>query len=95
LPQAIPRRLSLQTIGDGTGPGHAGHNLSVYGILGIFDRFVPKLVRRFCQVGQEITQVFDDWRKDVMEGRYPLAGHGLNVPGREIAGLHNTELSRN
>jgi 3-methyl-2-oxobutanoate hydroxymethyltransferase len=95
LAQATPRRFSLQAIGDGAGPGHAGHNRDAYGASwASLTGPCPSSSRRYIQVGLEIAQVFDDWRKDVMEGRYPLAGQGLNVLGREIAGLHNADLYR-
>ena len=84
LAQAIHNKLSIPTISVGAGPGCTGYNLNAYDILGMFDQFVPKFVKQYRQVGQEIVEVFDAWRKDIEDKQYPLAEHSFNVFEKEI-----------
>ncbi|MDR1486571.1 MAG: 3-methyl-2-oxobutanoate hydroxymethyltransferase [Deltaproteobacteria bacterium] len=84
LGQAIHKRLNIPTIGVGAGHGCTGYNLNAYDILGIFDQFVPKFVKRYRDVGKDITGVFDAWRADIENGQYPLPEHNFNVFEKEI-----------
>jgi 3-methyl-2-oxobutanoate hydroxymethyltransferase len=84
LAQAIHKRLNIPTISVGAGPGCTGYNLNAYDILGMFDQFVPKFVKRYRDVGKDITAVFDAWRNDIQTGQYPLAEHSFNVFEKEI-----------
>ena len=84
LAQVIHSKLSIPTISVGAGPGCTGYNLNAYDILGMFDQFVPKFVKRYRDVGRDITEVFDQWRADIESGQYPLAEHSFNVNEAEI-----------
>ncbi|UQZ90272.1 3-methyl-2-oxobutanoate hydroxymethyltransferase [Deltaproteobacteria bacterium Smac51] len=88
LANVIHEKLSIPTISVGAGPGCTGYNLNAYDILGMFDQFVPKFVKQYRQVGQEIVDVFNSWRKDIEEKQYPLAEHSFNVGGEEIGKLY-------
>ncbi|MDR2386997.1 MAG: 3-methyl-2-oxobutanoate hydroxymethyltransferase [Deltaproteobacteria bacterium] len=84
LAQAIHNKLTIPTISCGAGPVCTGYNLNAYDILGIFDQFVPKFVKRYREVGNDITAVFEAWRQDIETGQYPLADHSFNVFEKEI-----------
>lgn len=88
LANSIHEKISIPTISVGAGPGCTGYNLNAYDILGMFDQFVPKFVKQYRQVGQEIVEVFDAWRKDIQDGQYPLAQHSFNVLEEEIGKLY-------
>lgn len=88
LAQIIHSKLKIPTISVGAGPGCTGYNLNAYDILGIFDQFVPKFVKQYRQVGQDIVDVFNAWRKDIEEKQYPLPEHSFNAGGEEITKLY-------
>ena len=45
LSTLIDEKLSIPTIGVGAGSNCTGYNLNAYDILGIFDKFVPKVCK--------------------------------------------------
>lgn len=88
LAKIIHEKLSIPTIGVGAGLDCTGYNLNAYDILGIFDQFVPKFAKQYRQVGQEITEVFNAWRKDIEDKTYPAPGNCFNAGSEEIERLY-------
>lgn len=87
LGNLIHEKLNIPTIGVGAGPNCTGYNLNGYDLLGMFDQFTPKFAKQYRQTGQEISDVFNAWRKDIEEGQYPLPEHCFNVFEDEIKKL--------
>lgn len=71
LAKKITRGVSVPTIGIGAGPFCDGQILVVNDMLGMDPEFKPKFVRRYAQVGKNIIKVFNEYSKDVKEGRFP------------------------
>lgn len=88
LAQLIDQRVSIPTISVGAGPYTTGFNLNAYDLLGIFDKFVPKFVIQYAQMGKEMVKVFDTWCKDIDEGSYPAPEHGFAMKDEELKRLY-------
>jgi 3-methyl-2-oxobutanoate hydroxymethyltransferase len=73
--QAISDRLHIPTIGIGAGQGCDGQVLVYHDLLGLFDRFTPKFVKRYSNIGQSILQALTEFASDVEEGRFPTDEH--------------------
>lgn len=71
LAQEITTTLNIPTIGIGAGSGCDGQVLVVYDMLGIFDEFRPRFVRRYAELGSEIRSAVSRYIQDVQEGRFP------------------------
>ncbi len=69
--QAITEALTIPTIGIGAGPHCDGQVLVSYDVLGLFDEFVPSFVKRYAEMGDEVTRAARTFGEDVREGRFP------------------------
>ncbi|MEK8022697.1 MAG: 3-methyl-2-oxobutanoate hydroxymethyltransferase [Candidatus Hydrogenedentota bacterium] len=63
--------LSIPTIGIGAGPDCDGQILVLYDMLGIFERFHPKFVRRYAAVGTQAVSAISQYAEDVRNGSFP------------------------
>ena len=88
LTAVINEKVSIPTISVGAGPNCVGYNLNAYDILGMFDAFVPKFVKQYAQIGNDIVSAFNAWRKDIEDEQYPLPEHSFNVGAEEIGALY-------
>ena len=72
----VTEELSIPTIGIGAGPQCDGQVLVFHDMLGIFDRFVPKFVKRYAELGAEMEKALKQYVKEVTEGDFPGDEHG-------------------
>lgn len=71
LAREITEMLSIPTIGIGAGPHCNGQVLVLHDLLGLFERFVPKFVRRYANLKEESLKAIRTYIEDVKEGRFP------------------------
>ena len=71
LAREISQSLSIPTIGIGAGPHCDGQILVSYDMLGIFDRFKPRFVRRYANLADQMRAAFQSYIKDVRSGTFP------------------------
>ena len=79
----ITDRLSIPTIGIGAGPGTSGQVLVLHDMLGLFDRFTPRFVKRYAELGQAARAALEGFRADVESGAFPAAGHSYTIDDEE------------
>lgn len=71
----ITDELAIPTIGIGAGPYCDGQVLVSYDAFGLFDEFQPSFVKRYANLGEEMTAAARQYIADVQEGRFPAAEH--------------------
>jgi 3-methyl-2-oxobutanoate hydroxymethyltransferase len=71
LATLITEKLTIPTIGIGAGSGTDGQVLVYHDLLGMFDKFVPKFVKVYRKVGDEIVGGIGDYIADVKKGAFP------------------------
>ncbi|RMH56590.1 MAG: 3-methyl-2-oxobutanoate hydroxymethyltransferase [Candidatus Hydrogenedentota bacterium] len=75
VPVGIGERLTeilgIPTIGIGAGPNCDGQILVLYDLLGMFDRFRPRFVRRYADLSTEAVEALRKYAADVRAGRFP------------------------
>jgi 3-methyl-2-oxobutanoate hydroxymethyltransferase len=71
LGEQITRKLSIPTIGIGAGPACDGQVLVTYDLLGWYEEFIPKFVKRYANIHQNISQAIKAYRDEVEEGIFP------------------------
>jgi 3-methyl-2-oxobutanoate hydroxymethyltransferase len=67
----VAERLSIPIYGIGAGSGMDGQLLIMHDVLGLFDRFTPKFVKRYAEIGEVVREAFSAYASDVRSGRFP------------------------
>jgi 3-methyl-2-oxobutanoate hydroxymethyltransferase len=71
LAREITQRVKIPTIGIGAGPHCDGQVLVVHDMLGLFEKFQPKFVRRYARLAEGMRGAFQAYIQDVKEGKFP------------------------
>ncbi len=71
----ITERASIPIISIGSGPNCHGQLLIVHDMLGFFDQFTPKFVKKYADLNGTILSAFQDFIKDVDDGSFPAPEH--------------------
>ena len=88
LAALISRRLDIPTIGIGAGAGCDGQVLVTHDMMGFFDRFTPRFVKKYADVHAEMARAFADYKADVEAHRFPAAEHTHRDAGRGVGSVH-------
>ena len=83
LARLVSERLEIPTIGIGAGVGCDGQVLVTHDLLGLFDRFTPRFVKKYADLHNEMAQAFTAYKTDVEAGVFPAEGHSLDMPDEE------------
>jgi len=87
LAELISKKLSIPTIGIGAGVGCDGQVLVTHDLLGLFDRFTPKFVKKYADFHSEMERAFADFIEDVETKRFPAQEHSVSMDDKEWEGL--------
>ncbi|VAX34424.1 3-methyl-2-oxobutanoate hydroxymethyltransferase [hydrothermal vent metagenome] len=71
LAKKISETLVIPTIGIGAGPYCDGQVLVLHDILGLFERFVPKFVKRYANLKEDALTAVKKFREEVENGEFP------------------------
>jgi 3-methyl-2-oxobutanoate hydroxymethyltransferase len=83
----ITSRVTIPTIGIGSGPGTDGQVLVLHDMLGIRsgDGPEPRFVKRYAEVGAEMSRAVAAYAEEVRGHAYPAAEHTYSIPAEELA----------
>ena len=73
--QYIAQTLTIPVFSIGAGRGCDGQLLIVSDLIGQFQAFTPKFVKKYCDVATLITDAMKAYCKDVREGSFPEDQH--------------------
>jgi len=85
--QIVRGRLKIPVYGIGAGPHTDGELMIVSDLLGIFEAFKPKFVKRYGDLAQRMKQAFTDYTAEVKEGKFPGPEHVYNMQPGELEKL--------
>ena len=77
LAKEITEKLSIPTIGIGAGPHCDGQILVLHDILGLFERFTPRFVKRYANLKELSLQAIRQYKEEVEKGLFPQEEHGF------------------
>lgn len=77
LAKEITDSLSIPTIGIGAGPYCDGQVLVIHDLLGLFDRFVPKFVKRYGDLKSIAIDAIKRFKDEVEKGEFPGEEHSF------------------
>ena len=73
----ITEELAIPTIGIGAGPRCDGQVLVMQDLLGLFDEFRPKFVKRFGELGKPVRDAVRAYADEVRSGKFPGKEHSF------------------
>ena len=71
LAKKITEEVSIPTIGIGAGPHCDGQVLVLHDVIGMFERFVPKFVKRYANLKETALKAVREYRDEVEKGIFP------------------------
>jgi 3-methyl-2-oxobutanoate hydroxymethyltransferase len=77
LAQEITERLKIPTIGIGAGAHCDGQVLVIHDMLGLFDDFTPKFVKRYADLKSTMTGAVKEFIGEVKEKKFPTEEHSF------------------
>jgi 3-methyl-2-oxobutanoate hydroxymethyltransferase len=79
LGRLVSERLEIPTIGIGAGPDCDGQVLVTHDLIGMFDRFTPRFVKRYAELHQMMDKAFREFHEDVLSKTFPTAEHSVTM----------------
>jgi 3-methyl-2-oxobutanoate hydroxymethyltransferase len=83
LAKLISERLEIPTIGIGAGAGCDGQVLVTHDLLGLFDRFTPRFVKKYADLHGTMAEAFAAYKNDVESRAFPAEEHTVEMPEQE------------
>ncbi|MBX9622812.1 MAG: 3-methyl-2-oxobutanoate hydroxymethyltransferase [Gemmataceae bacterium] len=74
---AVTAAVGVPTIGIGAGPGCDGQVLVYHDLLGLFQDFAPKFVKRYADLGPQVTAAVGAYCREVRAGTFPGPEHSF------------------
>jgi 3-methyl-2-oxobutanoate hydroxymethyltransferase len=84
ITKIITQELPIPVYGIGAGVDCDGQVMIVSDILGIFQAFTPKFVKKYASLGDEMLKVFEAYIKDVRTGAFPADEHTYRMAEGEF-----------
>jgi 3-methyl-2-oxobutanoate hydroxymethyltransferase len=85
--KVIRERLTIPVYGIGGGLHTDGELIIVSDLLGIFEAFKPKFVKRYAELAPIMKEAFTNYRKEVKDGVFPGPEHVYNMKPGELEKL--------
>ena len=77
LARRITAAITVPTIGIGAGPACDGQVLVLHDMLGLNERFSPKFLKRYAELGGAVRDAVRSYAADVRGGSYPSREHSF------------------
>ena len=88
--KAITERAGIPVLGIGAGSHTDGQLLFYADMVGFYDDFTPKFVKKYANVGEVLTEAFRSYAQEVRGGKFPVdSEHTYNMKDEEVAELDN------
>jgi 3-methyl-2-oxobutanoate hydroxymethyltransferase len=84
----IRRKLSIPVYGIGAGPDVDGQLLIISDLIGQFQAFTPKFVKKYANVAEVVTNAIRDYIDEVRSGAFPEEKHCYRmIDGETLEGI--------
>lgn len=77
LAREIHEMLHIPTIGIGAGIDCDGQVLVLHDLLGLFDRFTPKFVKKYANLKDQALKAVKEYKQEVETGSFPSEEHSF------------------
>jgi 3-methyl-2-oxobutanoate hydroxymethyltransferase len=87
LAELVSQRIEIPTVGIGAGVNCDGQVLVTHDLLGLFDRFTPKFVKKYADLHGVIGQALAEFRDETIARAFPAPEHTVDMPDEEWEAL--------
>lgn len=84
----ITESLDIPTIGIGAGPHCDGQVLVLWDMLGLFDDFKPKFLKKYANISEVIKNAVSEYSNEVRNGVFPDSEHSFEMSEEESGRLY-------
>lgn len=91
LAEIITKELSIPTIGIGAGVYCDGQVLVINDILGLFDRYAPKFIKKYADLGDSAVKAITQFRDEVKSCKFPDIEHSYSMSLEEVNRIKESE----
>ncbi len=82
--EQISRSLIIPTIGIGSGSGCDGQVLVFHDLIGSYDKFKPKFVKRYLESFPLLLSAMKNYISDVKNGKFPDENYSFSISEEEL-----------
>lgn len=79
ISKIISSKVDIPTIGIGAGSDCDGQVVVTHDMLGLFDKFTPKFVKKYVNLSDEIKKAVRQYKKDVEERKFPTREQSFTI----------------
>ena len=83
LAELVSQHLEIPTLGIGAGVGCDGQVLVTHDLLGLFERFTPRFVKRYANLAEEMKKAFGEYIQEVKGKTFPGTEHTVEMSEEE------------
>lgn len=87
IAELITAAIAIPTIGIGAGAGCDGQVLVINDLLGLFERYTPKFVKKYVDLSSIILAALQKYRDEVERGIFPAKEHSFGIKEEELRKL--------
>lgn len=87
LARIITEQVEIPTIGIGAGKDCDGQVLVYHDIVGLFEKFMPKFVKRYVNLAPEVKDALRRFKEEVESGMFPGPEHTFHMDPDEAKKL--------
>ncbi|MEW6101960.1 MAG: 3-methyl-2-oxobutanoate hydroxymethyltransferase, partial [Candidatus Omnitrophota bacterium] len=87
IAELVTQKIKIPTIGIGAGSRCDGQVLVIHDLLGLFERFTPKFVKKYINLSPIILKALQDYKEEVTKGVFPSLEHTFTIKEEELKKL--------
>ncbi len=84
IAEMITNKIKIPTIGIGAGVNCDGQVLVTYDMLGLFERYTPKFVKKYVDLSSAIKKAVEEYKDEVIGKKFPAAEHAFSIKEEEL-----------
>jgi 3-methyl-2-oxobutanoate hydroxymethyltransferase len=88
ISKMITEAVSIPTLGIGAGIHCDGQVMVFHDMVGLFDKFTPKFVKKYVNLSENIVSALTEFKEDVKSGKFPEEQHSFTIKEEELQRLY-------
>ena len=87
LSKLITETLTIPVFGAGCGPDCDAQGLNLYDVLGLFDKFLPKMSKKYVNLWEISLKALKEFAQEIRDVKFPTDENAFKMPQSEFEEL--------